>query len=414
MLKRCVEFVIASVLLSLSAPLLLIIAIALGSEGAGPILYGDLRRGKGGRLFKLWRFRTVDPAQPAHLPMHKRLTRVGRFIREHSLDDLPNMVNVVTGDVSFIGPRPTGPARVDLADPTWQKILRIRPGLVSPAILELTYRYNRSPLSVKQELELAYVNGQSLATDLRLASRYLCSFVASRGNVKARGKPSTALRYSTFDNDPTRPTHGTSIPAWNDPNGEQTHRAYVADFIAATDEAWEPDRPQLVLIPCELGSVRPAILLNVTRAEALPRLEFMGARWSTVHSSRYVCLGLTLAFASRDQHAQTKAVDGMVDSGHGREASWVYSNVFDVAEPAIDAWFHALLQLEGQPMLCVFATHPRTLQFWIVPAAQKTAKAYAIEQWHTAQTRLREQKFALENFATERAFLRRQLTQYDS
>lgn len=120
--------------------------------------------------------------------MAQRLTPVGRFIRNYSIDDLPNLLNVVRGDLSIIGPRAMEPERVDLTDPIWQQILTVRPGIVSPAILQLGTVYNSSSIQCKQQIELAYVQQQSFGTDLRIFRQGVQRFFATRGNWK-RGAP---------------------------------------------------------------------------------------------------------------------------------------------------------------------------------------------------------------------------------
>jgi lipopolysaccharide/colanic/teichoic acid biosynthesis glycosyltransferase len=193
MSKRLVDLVIASLLLVLSLPVLLLAALLIRLETPGAAWYLSPRLGRGGRRFGLLRMRTVDPRRPASAPMAERLSRVGRLLRELSLDDLPNLLNVLRGDLSLVGPRPMEPDRVDLADPAWQRVLSVRPGLVSLAIVRLASAYNSSPLQVRHALELEYVARQSLAFDLRLLVEGLVGLVRSRGNIKTRGV-STARR----------------------------------------------------------------------------------------------------------------------------------------------------------------------------------------------------------------------------
>jgi sugar transferase EpsL len=188
MLRRSIDLVGALLLLILASPLLAVIAVALRLEGYGPVLYRSPRVGRGGRPFSLLRFRTMlDTAEPRSV--EQRLTPVGRLIRNISLDDLPNLVNVLRGEMSLVGPRPMEPERVDLSDPAWQRILSVRPGLVSFAILQLARRYNASDTAAKNALELRYVQQRSLSGDLALFRRALRALVASRGNIKARGVP---------------------------------------------------------------------------------------------------------------------------------------------------------------------------------------------------------------------------------
>jgi lipopolysaccharide/colanic/teichoic acid biosynthesis glycosyltransferase len=133
---------------------------------------------------------------PTNLSADARLTRVGRFIRNYSLDHLPTLLNLLKGDVSIIGPRPMEPEVVDLKDPTWQRYFQVKPGLFNYAVLKLgrTYGPSRSSnLGLKRELELEYIQRRSLASDLILFFRFVKAHVVSKGNIKARGKPDPAI-----------------------------------------------------------------------------------------------------------------------------------------------------------------------------------------------------------------------------
>jgi len=127
-------------------------------------------------------------------PSFERLTRVGKFIRNYSLDDLPNIFNMLKGELSLVGPRPTEPEIVDLNDPAWQRVLTVRPGYISWAILELASTYNASPWPLRLRLEEEYVQKKSLLFDVFVLRKALQKLVASKGNVKARGVPSDRVR----------------------------------------------------------------------------------------------------------------------------------------------------------------------------------------------------------------------------
>jgi lipopolysaccharide/colanic/teichoic acid biosynthesis glycosyltransferase len=114
---------------------------------------------------------------------------MGRFIRNYSLDDLPSLVQVLCGNLSLIGPRPMEVGRVDPTSATWRRILSVRPGYVSYAILQLGARYNTSTSTEKEQLELNYVTQQSLLFDLCVLAATLWALLRSGGNIKARGKP---------------------------------------------------------------------------------------------------------------------------------------------------------------------------------------------------------------------------------
>jgi lipopolysaccharide/colanic/teichoic acid biosynthesis glycosyltransferase len=134
---------------------------------------------------------------PAHPGPRKPFTRVGGFIRDYSLDHLPTLINVLTGDLGVIGPRPMEPEYVDLQDPAWQRYFQTRPGLFNYAVLKLGRTFGPSGsgnLSLKRELELEYIQQQSLSQDFRLLTRYVRAHILSKGNIKARGEPDPALQ----------------------------------------------------------------------------------------------------------------------------------------------------------------------------------------------------------------------------
>ena len=195
-MKRLFDVVFAAFWLSVAAPAILVIAIFIKLDSSGPVLYVPQMVGKSGKLFRLFRFRTMHVDGSNHLDQEKGFTRVGRFIRNYSLDHLPTLVNVLKGDISVVGPRPMEPEFVNLQDPTWQRYFQVRPGFFNYAVLKLgkTFGHSKdSNLRLKQELELEYIQKQSLAFDLQLFLRFVWAHIVSGGNVKARGKPDPAL-----------------------------------------------------------------------------------------------------------------------------------------------------------------------------------------------------------------------------
>ncbi|HUG13501.1 MAG TPA: sugar transferase [Thermomicrobiales bacterium] len=186
MSKRAFDIAIASFALVLCAPVMAAAAVALAFERSGPILRVTRRAGRHGRSFRLYRFRTMRDAAPG-TPDAERVTRVGRFIRNSSLDELPMLVNVLKGDLSIVGPRPFPIEEVDVSDPDWQSLLAVRPGLISYAILTLNRGYNSASLARKLELEHEYARRSAFAFDLRIFARAVRALIGSRGNVKARG-----------------------------------------------------------------------------------------------------------------------------------------------------------------------------------------------------------------------------------
>ena len=117
MTKRLFDLTIATLLLLMGSPCLILAALAIRLNSTGPIWYRSLCLGHNGVRFGLYRFRTVDTHRSATLPMEQRLTPIGRFIRNYSIDDFPNLLNVLRGDLSIVGPRAMEPEKVDLTDP---------------------------------------------------------------------------------------------------------------------------------------------------------------------------------------------------------------------------------------------------------------------------------------------------------
>ena len=122
---------------------------------------------------------------------HKYLTIIGRFIRNYSPDHLPQLFNVIKGDLNLVGFRPPLPEEVNFADPDWQKILTVKPGMFSFAILGLANKYNSSSDKTRNHLELEYIQRRSLSFDLQVLFKSTRGWITSRGNIKVRGKPST-------------------------------------------------------------------------------------------------------------------------------------------------------------------------------------------------------------------------------
>jgi lipopolysaccharide/colanic/teichoic acid biosynthesis glycosyltransferase len=129
----------ASGLLSLS-PVVIVVAVLVRVSSRGPVLFRQQRVGRFGRLFMMLKFRTmlVDNAG-ARITAggDGRITRVGRLLRKTKLDELPELWNVLVGDMALVGPRPEVPEYVDLTDPMWVRALEYRPGLTDPATLSL-------------------------------------------------------------------------------------------------------------------------------------------------------------------------------------------------------------------------------------------------------------------------------------
>jgi lipopolysaccharide/colanic/teichoic acid biosynthesis glycosyltransferase len=127
MLRRTSDVLLSLWVLAITVPFLPLVAILIKFDSDGPVFFRQERVGRNGRTFTLYKLRTMtsgsDPAQ-------KRITRVGRVLRPLRLDELPQLANVIRGDMAVFGPRPPLPTEVDMENPLWQQILSVRPGLM--------------------------------------------------------------------------------------------------------------------------------------------------------------------------------------------------------------------------------------------------------------------------------------------
>jgi lipopolysaccharide/colanic/teichoic acid biosynthesis glycosyltransferase len=183
MIKRSFDIVTSLAGLTLLSPLLLVIAVIVKMSSSGPIFYCALRIGRHEKKFKLYKFRSMFVDADKYGPGitvagDPRVTPVGKFIRRTKMDELPQLINVLLGDMSIVGPRPEDPRYVAMYDEQQKKILSVRPGITSLA--SVRYRneetllqgsdweklYIEKIMPDKLKLDLEYISTQNLITDL--------------------------------------------------------------------------------------------------------------------------------------------------------------------------------------------------------------------------------------------------------
>jgi lipopolysaccharide/colanic/teichoic acid biosynthesis glycosyltransferase len=170
-LSRALDVVLSATLLVVTSPLLALAAIAIRLEGRGPVFYRQLRVGRDGEPFELWKLRTMVPGAETMgaglyvLEGDPRITRTGRLLRRFSLDELPNLVNVLKGDMAIVGPRPTVREQVDRYTDRQRRRLEVKPGITGWAQIN-----GRTSLLWPERIELDvwYVEHRSLRLDLRI------------------------------------------------------------------------------------------------------------------------------------------------------------------------------------------------------------------------------------------------------
>ena len=186
-IKRTIDLVIGVVGSIVTAPAVAVLAAAARLESPGHPIYRQTRAGKDGRPFAIYKLRTMvrgaefTGAGLAIQAGDDRITRVGRFLRRYSLDELPNLWNVVRGEMSIIGPRPTLPAQVEQYSERQRSRLAVKPGITGWA--QVNGRASL-PWSERIELDLWYVQHQSLALDLRILSRTIGMVLSGQGLYK--------------------------------------------------------------------------------------------------------------------------------------------------------------------------------------------------------------------------------------
>jgi sugar transferase (PEP-CTERM system associated) len=178
LVKRAVDVTLAAAGLQLAAPLMVLTAIAVRLESRGPILYRQERVGENGRVFQLYKFRSMRVDAEAGTPVwarenDERVTRVGRIIRATRLDELPQLWNVLRGDMSFVGPRPERPyfvAQLVAALPFYMARHAVKPGITGWA--QVKYRYGASVEDAMEKLryDLYYIKHLSIVFDLTIVA----------------------------------------------------------------------------------------------------------------------------------------------------------------------------------------------------------------------------------------------------
>jgi lipopolysaccharide/colanic/teichoic acid biosynthesis glycosyltransferase len=171
LMKRFIDILIASVTLILLSPVLLAVAAAVRLYDGGPVFFRQVRVGQGGREFGMLKFRSmvVDAALCggfATADGDPRITRIGRFIRRTSLDELPQLLNVLVGDMSVVGPRPDVPLQRSLYEASeWSRRHAVRPGITGLA--QATLRSDATP-EQRKAMDLEYAGQASVLLDMKI------------------------------------------------------------------------------------------------------------------------------------------------------------------------------------------------------------------------------------------------------
>lgn len=196
-IKRVIDVILASVALILLSPLFAIIAIAIKIDSKGPVFFAHKRIGKNGKIIKLYKFRSmvinaeelIKSFTPEQMREYKenykltndtRITKVGKFLRKTSLDELPQLINIINGDLSIIGPRPVVADELEKYGVNKDKFLSVTPGLTGYWAAN-----GRSNTTYEQrmEMELYYIDNLSLKMDIKVFFKTILSVLKKEGAI---------------------------------------------------------------------------------------------------------------------------------------------------------------------------------------------------------------------------------------
>lgn len=199
-MKSSFDFTTSILGLAILSPFLLLLTILIKIDSPGSIFYRGERVGLNGRKFKIYKFRTM--VQNAEIvgasstsDEDPRITNIGRFLRKYKLDELPQLINVLMGDMSFVGPRPEVKKFVDLYTEEERKILTVKPGITDWAslkfdnegeiikksgIIDYDEAYAKLIRPEKLKLQLKYVNNHNFWTDIKIIFKTILKLVATR------------------------------------------------------------------------------------------------------------------------------------------------------------------------------------------------------------------------------------------
>lgn len=186
-IKRGFDFVFALAGLILLSPVFLIIYAMLKKQKNGPAIFSQERIGYGGRPFTIYKFRTLSKqeTEPQLIPVcdDSNATKTEQFLREHHLDELPQLWNVLVGEMSFVGPRPERKYYIDkimLEDSRYEMIYEMRPGLTSEATLYNGYTDSMEKMLKRLEMDIEYLENRTLRLDISIIARTAFSIISGK------------------------------------------------------------------------------------------------------------------------------------------------------------------------------------------------------------------------------------------
>lgn len=188
-IKRLFDVVCSAIALVVLCPLFLVIAVFIKCDSKGPVIYRQQRLGRLAKPFTILKFRTMYENAETDTPLlsnkdDKRITKFGCLLRKYHLDELPQLWNILVGDMSFVGPRPERKYFVDqllVIAPEYVKLFKVRPGLSSWGSVKYGYASDLSQMVERMKYDLMYLDKMSLAIDIKIMAYTIKTVVTGKG-----------------------------------------------------------------------------------------------------------------------------------------------------------------------------------------------------------------------------------------
>ncbi|MCJ7448443.1 MAG: sugar transferase [Bacteroidales bacterium] len=189
LVKYVTEISFSVLVLILLSPLLLLLAALIWISGRGPVIYSQDRIGKNGKPFVIYKFRSMKFDAESVKPLlsginEERITRIGRFLRKYRIDEIPNFINVIKGDMSVVGPRPERQFFIDqivIRNPDFNELLRVKPGITSWGQVKYGYASDVDEMLQRLEYDLYYIKNRSLWFDVKIILHTLGTILKGKG-----------------------------------------------------------------------------------------------------------------------------------------------------------------------------------------------------------------------------------------
>jgi lipopolysaccharide/colanic/teichoic acid biosynthesis glycosyltransferase len=174
--KNIIDYPITILCLILLSPVILILSILIKISGKGPVIYSQNRIGRNGKSFTIYKFRSMHYGTEEGIPLlsgknDKRITPLGRFMRKHKFDEIPNFVNVLKGEMSLVGPRPEQQYFIDqilMKAPQYKLLQKVKPGITSWGQVKYGYASNVDEMIERLDYDLFYLENKSICFDMKV------------------------------------------------------------------------------------------------------------------------------------------------------------------------------------------------------------------------------------------------------